>query len=39
MTDSSHNSSIRPDIPSDPVALLGFICRIHEIISPFSIVI
>ena len=29
----SHKSSIRPDIPSDPVALLGFECWINEIIS------
>ena len=39
MTESSHRSSICPDIPSEPVALLGFIFRISEIISSFFIVI
>ena len=33
MTDSSHKSNIWPEIPSEPVALLGFIFRISEIIS------
>ena len=38
MTDSSHNSDIWPEIPSGPVALWGFILRISEIISSFSVV-
>ena len=33
MTDSSHKSNIWLEIPSEPVALLGFIFRISEIIS------
>ena len=37
MIDSSHSSNIRPEIPSGHVALLGFIFRISEIISSFSI--
>ena len=28
MTDSSHNSNIWPEIPSGPVALLGFILKL-----------
>ena len=35
----SHRSSMRPDIPSDPVALLGFIFLINEMILSLSIVI
>ena len=31
-TELSHKSSIWPDIPTDPVGLLGFKCRINEII-------
>ena len=30
---SSHKSNIWPEIPSEPVALLGFISRINEISS------
>ena len=39
MTESSHKSSIWPDIPSEPVALLGLILRISAVISSFPIVI
>ena len=33
MTELSHKSSIWPDIPSEPEALLGFSFRTNEIIS------
>ena len=39
MAESSHKSNIWPDIPSEPVALPGFIVRINEIISSFFTVI
>ena len=38
MTELSHRSSIRPDIPSEPVALLGLKLRIRAAISLSPIV-